>query len=79
METLPTPEETGRMVLRIFGHFGKQPSEALGYSKLITMCAEWHWQTSDVADGVDYGIDAGWLERDPKGSIKLTEAGYAEI
>ncbi|TYR31976.1 hypothetical protein FY036_12860 [Mesorhizobium microcysteis] len=79
MATLPTLEDKGRMVLTIFKHFDTRPGEVLDKRNLVTMCAQWDWRTSDIAKGVEYGLDTGWFEGGPNNSIRLTEAGFAAI
>lgn len=69
-------DEKGLMALKIFRHYGVRADEELRYGHLITMCAKWRWKTSDIADGIDFGVEMGWFERLPNGRIKLSEAGY---
>lgn len=69
-------DEKGRMALMVFQHHGIQAAEELKYGNFITMCAERGWRTSDIADGIDFGVGKRWFERLPNGFVRLTEAGY---
>ncbi len=79
MSTLPSSEEKGRMALKIFAHFGTRPGEVLLRGNFVAVSADWGWRINDVADGLDYGLKAGWFEGGPNNSVKLTDAGFAAI
>ena len=79
MATLPTLEGKARQVLQIFKHFGTRPGEALGQNNIVAVTAKNNWRGSDIADGLEYGLDNGWFEGGPNDSILLTKDGYAEI
>ena len=79
MATLPTPEDNARKVLKIYEHFGTRPGEALSTQKFLAIAAQKGLRTEDLLDGLRYGDEQGWFEDGPTGSVRLTEAGLAEI
>ena len=79
MAALPTPEENARKVLKIFEHFGAHPDETLSTQNFLAVAANQGLSTNDLLDGLRYGDAQGWFEDGPNGSVRLTEAGFAEI
>ena len=79
MAELPTPEESARMVLKIYEHFRTRPGEGLSTQNFLAVAADQGLNTNDLLDGLRYGDEKGWFENGPNGSVRLTEAGFAEI
>ena len=79
MATLPTPEESARKVLKIYEHLGTRPGEGLSTQNISVVAAKQGLSTNDLRDGLRYGDKQGWFEDGPNGSVRLTEAGFAEI
>lgn len=80
MATLPTPEEKGRMVLKVFEHFCIRPGEALKPQIFVsTTVNDLSIRPDDLANGLEFGMEQGWFDEGPNGTIRLTDAGFAEI
>jgi hypothetical protein len=79
MATLPTDDEKVRMVLDIFKHFGSRPGHALGAKNFTAVGAKAGLNMSDIADGIRVGGERGLFEDGPNNSVKLTDAGFAEM
>jgi len=79
MATLPTPEENARRVLNIYKHFGTRPGEGLSTQNFLAVAVDQGLCNDDLLDGLRYGDEKGWFEDGPNGSVRLTEAGFAEI
>ena len=79
MATLPTPEENARRVLKIYAHFGTRPGESLSTQNVLAIGDKQGLRTEHLFDGLRYGDKEGWFEDGPTGSVRLTEAGFAEI
>ena len=79
MATLPTPEENARKVLKIYEYFGARPGEDLSTQNFLVVAENQGLSTADLLDGLRYGDKQGWFEDGPNGSVRLTEAGFAEI
>ena len=79
MATLPTPEENARRVLNIYKHFGTRPGEGLSTQNFLAVAVDQGLCNNDLLDGLRYGDEKGWFEDGPNGSVRLTEAGFAEI
>ena len=79
MATLPTPEENARKVLKIYEHFGTRPDEGLSTQNFLAVAVNQGLSNADLLDGLRYGGEQGWFGDGPNGSVRLTEAGFAEI
>jgi hypothetical protein len=79
MAELPTPEQNGRDILRIFAHFNSRPGEVLRANNFVAVGARWQLRMTDLQNGLEYARENGWIQELPSGGIKLTERGFAEM
>ena len=79
MATLPTPEESARVVLGIYKRFGIRPGEVLRGNNFMAIAAKIDVRPEDIGVGLEYGYGQGWFEDGPNGSVRLTELGFSEI
>ena len=74
-----TAEENARKVLSIYRHYGVRPGGALSTQQFLDIAPNVGLSENDLLNGVRYGGEKGWFEDGPNGSMRLTEAGFAEI
>ncbi|WP_415904027.1 hypothetical protein ACMXYW_10580 [Neptuniibacter sp. QD48_55] len=82
MATLPTPEESGELILKIYEEFGVRPGEMLQMRSLLAKWIHTDLRNSDLADGLQWLGERGFIEqKEGKSSdvFFLTEAGFAAI
>ncbi len=79
MAASPTPEANARKVLLIYRHFGTRPGETLSTQQFLAGAEIQGLHNVDLLDGLRYGERQEWFEDGPNGSVRLTEAGFAEI
>jgi hypothetical protein len=81
---LPTPlpprarDEQALIVLAVFKHRGASIGHVLRVDDFVGL-AGLEFSPRDLAEGVDYGVDHGWLEETAEFGVKLTTAGYAKM
>ena len=76
---MATPEENARRVLRIYQHFGTRPGEGLSTQNFVAVAEQQGLSNEDLLDGIRYGDENGWFEDGPTGSVRLTDAGFADL
>ncbi|HEX8527023.1 hypothetical protein [Allosphingosinicella sp.] len=79
MAQLPTPEENGRTVLQIYAHFGSRPGEVLRSNNFVAVAARRRIPIADIQDGLEFALEAGWIEETENGSLRLTDEGYSAM
>jgi hypothetical protein len=79
MATLPTADEKGRRILDIYKHFGSKPGHVLQNGNFVSVAANKGYPVDEIADGLEYAYDKGWVEDGPNQGHKLTESGFAEM
>jgi hypothetical protein len=79
MATLPTPEESARTILSIFGAHNVRPGNVLMAGALNIQFLRDGRTAAEYAAGLQYAESNGWLEAGPNNSITLTDAGFAQI
>jgi hypothetical protein len=80
MATIPTPEESARVILAIFvNHFKCRPGHVLSLSNFIAVSNEYGLHEDDFKPGMDCAADNGWIEiLERGGEFRLTQTGFSE-
>jgi len=83
MAKVPTPEESGRTILAIFGHFNIRPNEMLQFASLYPTFLRHGARASDFRPGVDWLVEQGYIEvrsdKWPPNAFFLTQDGFEQI
>jgi hypothetical protein len=79
MAKLATAEELGKMVLKIYAHFGSRAGQVLRANNFVAVAARRHIPVSEIQQGLDYALQAHWIEQTENGSLRLTERGFAAM
>ncbi len=74
-----TPESAARVILGLFQSHNARLPEAVLPGALRQLAVDGVLSSDDVDAGLHYGVAQGWFEKGPKGAVRLTEAGFAEI
>ncbi len=80
MATRPTPEESARKVLYVFVSFKVRAGEYLPDQSLRSGWEKLGLHFDDLAPGIDYSLQQGWIENKPEHphSLWLTTLGFSE-
>jgi hypothetical protein len=78
MTTVPTPEESAKVILTIFKVMGFRSGAILERDQVQMQFSVDGRKTADFTSGLQYGVDEGWFELPSAHTIKLTDAGFAE-
>ena len=79
MNEMHTPESAARAILGMFRSHNAHPGEAVLSGALGQLAVAGVLPCEKVDDGVRYGVAQGWFENGPRGALRLTQAGFAEI
>lgn len=79
MATLPTPEETARKILAIYARNQCRPGHCLLANVFLAQARFVGLAASDIADGLQFAMDEGWVVEGPNSGFCLTEEGFAEM
>lgn len=82
MATLPTPEESGRVILDIYGKFNVRPGEMLQTRTLLANWIKTGLKNEDLANGLEWLGEQGFIEQKEGKSddaLFLTKIGFAAI
>jgi len=79
MAILPTPEETGKLVLQIYAHFDSRPGHVLRANNFVAVAARRRIPVADIQRGLEYAAEMGWIQETENGSLRLTEPGFAAM
>ena len=79
MADLPTPEENASAVLAIFAHFNLRAGEVLRPNNFMAVADSRGLRWDDIISGLEEGVELGWFEETDKGSVSLTDAGFAAM
>ncbi len=79
MADVRTPESAARVILGLFQSHNARPPEAVLPGALGQLTVAGLLPSDGVDDGLGYGLGQGWFESGPRGAVRLTEAGFAEI
>ena len=79
MADVHTPESAARVILGLFQSHNARPPEAVLPGALGQLTVAGVLSSDEVDAGVQFGIGQGWFEKGPKGALRLTEAGFAEM
>lgn len=79
MAQLPNDDDKARMVLDIFKHFGTRPGEVIMQQNVMAVSMNRGWRSEDLVGGLQIAGDRGWIENGPNGTIRLTDAGFAQV
>jgi hypothetical protein len=79
MATLPTPEENGRQVLKIYAHFDSRPGHVLRANNFVAVAARRRIPIADIQSGLEYAAQVNWIEETENGSLRLTDRGFAAM
>ena len=79
MNQAHAPESAARAILGMFRSHNARPGEAVLSGALGQLAVAGVLPGEEVDDGVRYGVAQGWFENGPRGALRLTEAGFAEI
>jgi hypothetical protein len=75
----PRPrDEQALIVLAVFKHRGALIGDVLRVDDFVGL-AGLEFSPRDLADGVDYGVDNGWLEETAEFGVKFPAAGHAKM
>jgi hypothetical protein len=78
MTSLPTPEESARLVLAIFRHHNIPPGRFLEAGALNSQFIDIDGSAADYETGVRFAIDHGWVELEPP-VVRLKPPGFAQM
>jgi hypothetical protein len=78
MAVAPSPEDSARYILSIFGAHNLRAGHVLSQRNFVMPFAQAPWQASDFKPGMDYAIDKKWIEITDKGDFSLTPLGFSE-
>ncbi len=76
MATLPTPEESARVILAIFKKHNARPDFVLGSGPVNLQFLTAGGTAAEYLEGIKYADEQGWLEAGPNNGFKLTKAGF---
>jgi hypothetical protein len=79
MATLPTPEEAARRILSIFALNNSRPDDVLMAEQANFAFRQAGGSAAEFQAGLEYAVQNGWLEIGENNTIKLTNAGFAEM
>ncbi|WP_156311726.1 hypothetical protein [Methylobacterium platani] len=79
MAKLPTPEESGRLVLNIYAHFNSRPGHVLRANNFVAVASRQRIHMEDIQQGLDYAASQKWIEETDNGCLRLTELGFREM
>lgn len=81
MAQIPTSEEIGKAILKIFGKRGIRPGEMLLLNLIKSQIIHYGCREDDVDSGLQWLLDNGYIEqRNGRSDILyLTESGYSLI
>jgi hypothetical protein len=77
MATAPTPEDAARRILAIFSSKDRRAGEVVRMNVFQGAFPVDGWRSDDFDAGLEYAVESGWVEM-ASGSLKLTDAGFAE-
>ena len=77
MATLLTTDEKVRIILDTYKRMGRKAGDTLSAGNFISAAINNRISNQDIVDGLRAGYDRGLFEDGPRGSVLLTEAGYA--
>lgn len=80
MASIPTPEETARVILSIFvDDFQSRPDHVLQLNNFNALWLKRGLDTRDFKPGMTFAAQQGWVEVLRKGeAYKLTTLGFSE-
>lgn len=78
MATVPTAEESARVILSFFKLKDVHPNEMVMASRVNRQFLTNGGKAGDYAEGIKYAIERGWLEPLTKDRFRLTETGFIE-
>ncbi|MGA2441321.1 MAG: hypothetical protein ABSH08_10200 [Tepidisphaeraceae bacterium] len=82
MATIPTPEQTGRVILSIFGQKNIRPNEQLLFGALHpAFLRQTNMRAADFEPGIQWLEQQAFIDRkgNAKGPYFLTQAEFDEI
>lgn len=80
MAQIPTNEEVGMVILKIFGVFGTRPREMLKKGSIISKIEHYGCRIDDVDRGLQWLLDNGHIElRNGNNTLFLTDSGHSLI
>ena len=79
MATLPTPEESARRILSIFGLNNSRPDDVLVAEQANFAFRQAGGSAAEFQTGLEHAVQNGWLETGENNTIKLTRAGFAQM
>lgn len=74
-----TPAQQGHLILAMFKHYNVRAGHVLMLQHITTRRNALHLSNEDVAAGLEYCGEQGWIENAPNRAVRLTEEGYAAI
>jgi hypothetical protein len=78
MASVPKSAQSARRILDTFLEFGCRPGHAIGLQQLFGPFLKAPWQTSDIAPGLEYAAEQGWIKILDKNRFQLTELGFSK-
>ena len=80
MATLPTAEDGARKALDVFAHYDSRPGHVLQQKHFWQLAVvNWRFDQEALVAGIDLGVDREWFEITKNDSVRLTDAGFAEM
>jgi hypothetical protein len=79
MASAPIPQESARNILAIFKVMGFRPGAVLQTDQVEMQFTVNGGSAADFSSGLQYGVDQGWFERPAAETVKLTDAGFAQL
>jgi hypothetical protein len=81
MAQIPTDEEVGMKILKIFGEFSVRPGEILKLGSITSKIESYGCRVEDIQCGCQWLLDNGHIEQrnDRSDNLFLTESGFSLI
>ena len=75
----PAPEEPARVLLELCDALNLRPGHALPLRALLHRGIQQRLTGTEIADGIEKGVELGWFELSGRDTHSLTDAGFAEL
>lgn len=78
MATTPTPEQSAlKIIQRMVSHFGLRAEEVLpGNTIMSFLDTPMRMHEDDLKAGIEFAVNAGWVEITDRQGLRLTEIGF---
>ena len=78
MATIPTDEQVGNAILKVFAAYNRRPGEWLKEGLLAVQIEKYGCRSDDLSRGLEWLKTKGYVEA-RNGGFVLTESGFASL